>query len=288
MRSTVPGSSSCRVCIHIFFSVPYSKTTMKFKIIPLLLSSSLAFGQNEAQTKKAEELDPIVVESSPLLPSVTESSQAWSVLSGDKLQKSKGATIAETLSETPGVSQTGFGPAANRTIIRGLDKFRVRILQNGIDTFDVSAQSEDHALPIDPLLIDRIEVLRGASALLHGGSAIGGVVNVIDRSIPTSPFGAQGASLLSSYNSANEAWNYGAKAFGSSGKLNFQINGSRRDYNDYDTPSFKTEDHHTGQESGPFTTVKNSHGVNSSIGFGGSYMLDSGYAGLSFSRYDND
>ena len=101
---------------------------MKFKIIPLLLSSSLAFGQNEAQTKKAEELDPIVVESSPLLPSVTESSQAWSVLSGDKLQKSKGATIAETLSETPGVSQTGFGPAANRTIIRGLDKFRVRIL----------------------------------------------------------------------------------------------------------------------------------------------------------------
>tara|TARA_B100001057_G_scaffold365823_1_gene368990 strand:- start:1752 stop:3836 length:2085 start_codon:yes stop_codon:yes gene_type:complete len=261
---------------------------MKLKLITLLLSSSMAFGQDGAQNKEIGELDPLVIESSPLSPSVSESTQAWSVLSGGELEKAKGATIAETLSETPGVSQTGFGPSANRPIIRGMDKFRVRILQNGTDTFGVSAQSEDHAVPIDPLMVDRIEILRGASALLHGGSAIGGVVNVIDRSIPTSPYGAPGASLLSSYTSVNEGLNYGATAFGSSGKLNFQINGSKRDYNDYDAPSFKTEDHHTGVESGPFTTVKNSHGVNSSIGFGGSYMLDSGYAGLSFSRYDND
>jgi len=261
---------------------------MKLKLITVLLSSSMAFGQDGDQKEKINELDPLVVESSPLSPSVSDSTQAWSVLSGGELEKVKGTTIAETLSETPGVSQTGFGPSANRPIIRGMDKFRVRILQNGTDTFDVSAQSEDHAVPIDPLMVDRIEVLRGASALLHGGSAIGGVVNVIDRSIPTSPYGAPGASLLSSYTSVNEGLNYGATAFGSSGKLNFQINGSKRDYNDYDAPSFKTEDHHTGVESGPFTTVKNSHGVNSSIGFGGSYMLDSGYAGLSFSRYDND
>jgi len=261
---------------------------MKFQFITLLLSSSLAFGQDGVQTKKVEELDPIVVESSPLSPSVSESTQAWSVLSGDELEKAKGATIAETLSETPGVSQTRFGPVANRPIIRGMDKFRVRVLQNGTDTFDVSAQSEDHAVPIDPLLVDRIEVLRGASALLYGGSAIGGAVNVIDRSIPTTPYGKQGASLLSSYSSVNEGWNYGATAFGSSGKLNFQINGFQRDLEDYDAPTFFTEDHHSGTIEGPFNNVKNSHGKSSSIGFGGSYMLDSGYAGLSFSRYEND
>ena len=247
----------------------------------------MAFGQEGAQTQEVEELDPIVVESSPLAPSVTKSTQAWTVLSGAELDKAKRATIAETLSEMPGVSQTGFGPAANRPIIRGLDKHRVRVLQNGTDTFDFSAQSEDHAVPIDPLLVDRIEVLRGASALLYGGNAIGGVVNVIDRRIPTSPYGAPGASLLSSYSSVNEGWNYGATAFGSSGKLNFQVNGSKRDFKDYDAPSFKTEDHHTGVESGPFNKVENSYGDSSTIGFGGSYMLDSGYAGLSFSRYEN-
>ena len=132
---------------------------MKLKLTALLLSSSLLFGQEEAQPNNVEELEPIVVESSPLAPSVSDTTQAWSVLSGDDLKKSKGATIAETLSETPGVSQTGFGPSANRPIIRGLDKFRVRVLQNGTDTFDVSAQSEDHAVPIDPLMVDRIEVL---------------------------------------------------------------------------------------------------------------------------------
>ena len=144
---------------------------MKLKLLTLLLSSSLAYGQNEAQTEKVEELDPLVIESSPLSPSVSDSTQAWSVLSGDELEKAKGATIAETLSDTPGVSQTGFGPAANRPIIRGMDKFRVRMLQNGTDTFGVSAQSEDHAVPVDPLMVDRIEVLRGASALLYGGNA---------------------------------------------------------------------------------------------------------------------
>ena len=88
------------------------------------------------------------------------------------------------------------------------------------------------------MMVDRIEVLRGASALLYGGSAIGGVVNVIDRSIPTTPYGEPGASLLSSYSSVNEGWNYGATAFGSSGKLNFQVNGSKRDFENYDAPTF--------------------------------------------------
>ncbi len=244
--------------------------------------------QDEAKKEQVSELEALTIESSPLGTKTTEVTQAWSVLSGDELDKSKGLTIAETLADTPGVSQTTFGPTANRPIIRGMDKFRVRMLQNGTDTFGVSAQSEDHAVPIDPLMVDRIEVLRGSSALLHGGSAIGGVVNVIDRSIPTSPYSSSGASLRSSYNSVNEGWNYGAMAFGGSDKLSFQINGFKRDYNDYDVPTFYTEDHHDGSIEGPFNNVENSHSDTSSIGFGASYMLDSGYAGFSFSNFQND
>ena len=62
----------------------------------------------------------------------------------------------------------------------------------------------------------------------------------------------------------------------------------KRDYNDYDTPTFYTEDHHSGNLKGPYELVENSHSVSSSFGLGGSYMLDSGFAGLSFSRYEND
>ena len=261
---------------------------MKILSIPIFLASSFALAQENQNSESVAELEALTIESSPLGTKTTDVTQAWSVLSGDDLEKAKGVTIAETLSATPGVNQTHFGPTANRPIIRGMDKFRVRVLQNGTDTFDVSAQSEDHAVPVDPLLVDRIEVLRGSSALLHGGSAIGGVVNVIDRSIPTSPYDSPGASLRSSYTSVNEGWNYGAIAFGSSDKLSFQINGFKRDYNDYDAPTFYTEDHHTNTVQGPFSTVENSHSVSSSVGFGGSFMLDSGYAGFSFSNYQND
>ena len=93
-------------------------------------------------------LDALTIQSTPLSTKTTDVTQAWSVLSDEELERSKGATIAETLSETPGVSQTHFGPTANRPIIRGMDKFRVRMLQNGTDTFDVSAQSEDHAVQL--------------------------------------------------------------------------------------------------------------------------------------------
>ena len=261
---------------------------MKFYISPFLLSVSLGFAQEKAADKPIVELDALTIESSPLGTKSNKSTQAWSVLTDKELERAKGTTIAETLMDTPGVSQTHFGPSANRPIIRGMDKFRVRVLQNGTDSFDVSAQSEDHAVPIDPLMVDRIEILRGSSALLHGGSAIGGVVNVIDRSIPTSPYDSPGASLRSSYTSVNDGWNYGAMAFGGSDKLSFQINGFKRDYNDYDAPTFYTEDHHDGSVEGPFNKVKNSHGVSSSVGLGGSYLLDSGFAGFSFSSYEND
>ena len=113
---------------------------------------------------------------------------------------------------------------------------------------------------------------------------------MIDRSIPTSPYDSSGASVLSSYSSVNEGLSYGAIAFGSSDKLNYQLNVSKRDYNDYDAPTFYTEDHHDANATpeGHFNGVENSHSDSTSIGFGASYMLDSGFVGFSLSSFEND
>ncbi|PUE51118.1 ligand-gated channel protein [Limnohabitans sp. 2KL-17] len=94
------------------------------------------------------------------------------------------STLGETLNGLPGVSSTYFGPNASRPIIRGLDGDRIRVLNNSASSLDASALSYDHAVPLDVLSTDRIEVLRGPAALLYGGSAVGGVVNVIDNRIP--------------------------------------------------------------------------------------------------------
>ena len=94
------------------------------------------------------------------------------------------STLGETLNGLPGVSSTYFGPNASRPVIRGLDGDRIRVLNNSASSLDASALSYDHAVPLDVLSTDRIEVLRGPAALLYGGSAVGGVVNVIDNRIP--------------------------------------------------------------------------------------------------------
>jgi len=129
-----------------------------------------------------EERDVIVT--APFRQSETDVLSGTSVVSGEELTRNLKPTIGETLAKQPGVSATSFGPSASRPILRGFQGERVRVLTDGIGSIDVSNTSVDHAVIIDPLLAERIEVLRGPSALLFGSSAVGGVVNVIDTRIP--------------------------------------------------------------------------------------------------------
>lgn len=108
------------------------------------------------------------------------------VLRGDDLAGALRSSIGDTLAHTAGVTATSFGPTASRPVLRGLQGERVRMLTNGIGSIDVSNTSADHAPAVNPLLAQRIEVLRGPQSLQYGSAAIGGVVNVIDKRIPTS------------------------------------------------------------------------------------------------------
>jgi iron complex outermembrane recepter protein len=107
-----------------------------------------------------------------------------STLVGEELARDIRPTIGDTLAKQAGVSATSFGPNASRPVLRGFQGERVRVLADGIGSFDVSNTSVDHAVVLNPLTSDRIEVLRGPAALLFGSNAIGGVVNVIDSRIP--------------------------------------------------------------------------------------------------------
>ncbi len=125
------------------------------------------------------------------------------VIEGAALDQAIRASIGETLDKTPGVSATSFGPTASRPVLRGLQGERVRVLSDGIGSIDVSNTSVDHAAVVNPLLAERIEVLRGPQSLLYGSSAIGGVVNVIDRRIPlTLPAEAVHVGAVGTYASA--------------------------------------------------------------------------------------
>lgn len=107
-----------------------------------------------------------------------------SVLSGDRLTRELEPQIGEILTKLPGVSATSFTPGASRPVLRGFQGPRILVLNDGLGTIDVSTTSADHAVTVEPLLLERIEVLRGPAVLLFGGNAIGGAVNSIDKRIP--------------------------------------------------------------------------------------------------------
>jgi len=145
-----------------------------------------------AQTRQDERLlEAVTVTGNPL--GSDELSVPVQRLEREELLLRRQPTLGATLEGLSGVSNTWFGSNAGRPVIRGLDGDRIRILSNGAASQDLSALSDDHAVALDPLLVDRIEVLRGPAVLQYGGSAVGGVVNVIDSRISREAlFDAQG------------------------------------------------------------------------------------------------
>jgi iron complex outermembrane receptor protein len=126
-----------------------------------------------------------------------------SVMTGEQLQREMKAQIGDTLVKLPGVSATGFTPGASRPVLRGFQGERVRVLTDGIGSIDVSNTSADHAVTIDPLTAERVEVLRGPAVLLFGSQASGGVVNVVDHRIPRRlPEGRAHLDLIGGYGTA--------------------------------------------------------------------------------------
>ena len=107
-----------------------------------------------------------------------------SVVSGIALQRESSGQIGEILANLPGVESSGFAPGASRPVLRGFGGDRVRVLNDGVGTLDASGVSDDHAVAADPLIAERIEVLRGPAVLLYGSQAIGGAVNVVSKRIP--------------------------------------------------------------------------------------------------------
>ena len=151
-----------------------------------VLCNGTAFAQSTsaASSDFHNEISSEIVVTAPFARDRRDVLSGVAILSGTELTQAIRPTIGETLSRTPGVSATSFGPNASRPVLRGLQGERVRVLIDGIGSIDVSNTSVDHAVVVNPLLADRIEVLRGPESLLYGPSAIGGVVNVIDKRIP--------------------------------------------------------------------------------------------------------
>lgn len=208
------------------------------------------------------------------------------VLAGDQLVTRRGTALGDTLGQLPGVSSSYFGPHADRPVIRGQDGDRIRLLGNGGASLDASSLSYDHAVPIDPLAIERIEVLRGPAALLYGGgSAVGGVVNTIDNRIPKAPVPRLGgAAELRLGGAANER---GTAALVEAGGTGFALHADAFDRrtDDVRVPAFAHPA--DGEDSAPRRRMANSSGHAQGGALGASVLWAQGHLGASVDTYRN-
>lgn len=200
--------------------------------------------------------------------------QATNVLSDDELAYRQRPTLGETLEGQAGVSSTYFGPGASRPLIRGLGGDRVRMLSDGLGSADASNTSPDHAVSIDPVGAERIEVLRGPATLLYGSAAVGGVVNVLDDRIPDRKADARVTGSVEALGGSASNERTGSVVLGGGqGRLAWHADYLKRETDDYEIP-------------GPAETLVNSAQETESGSVGVSYVGERGFLGLSTSGFD--
>ena len=244
-------------------------------------ASSLAAQQADPVT-----LQPVVVEIAPLKSTQEELVEGSTVLTGDDLERRRAPTLGETLARTPGVANSDFGPGAGRPVIRGQGAARVRVLQNGLDTFDASTASPDHAVVIPMESAERVEVLRGPASLLYGSSAVGGVVSVTDGRIPMRrPKDlVEGTARLGFSTGSSALEGFGSASLAAGNNVVLHLEGFSSDANDYRVNGYASDE---AREEGLKGKVENSAVERSGGSVGASYLGERGYAGFAVSGYSS-
>ncbi|AWT59040.1 MAG: putative TonB-dependent receptor [Candidatus Moanabacter tarae] len=229
--------------MHIFRKSKPVRSTI-LSSIAFLPSFSLAdtITSDHSHTE-IHELNPFVVNASLTPRSSQDMLTPTTVVAFDTLEISLAPTLGEALDNQPGVHSTAFGAGASRPVIRGLEGNRLRVMESGVDIGDLSAESPDHAVSLEPFFIERIEVLRGASTLLFGSSAIGGVVNVIDKRIPrTRPLQNASLAAITDYQSASDGWSLGGLTTVSLQDIVVSVSYLDRDHKNYSIPGHSDHD----------------------------------------------
>ena len=256
--------------------------------------STILAGAAAAQSapQAPTELGDIIVTGAPYGISQRASVIATDVVDEQTLATAPAASLGDMLSGRPGIRSTDFAPGASRPVIRGLSGPRVQVLTNGIGLIDASSVSPDHAVATDPAEANRIEIIRGPATLVYGGSAIGGVVNVLDDRIPTEiPEGGVSGVVSTQASSVDD----GRSAFGrvtvGSGNFAFNVDGVKRKTDDYDIPAPAISARRAAAEGiarEDTGTQPNSYTDLEAWGVGGSYIGDKGFAGVSYKNTDSE
>ena len=271
---------------------------MRQTVTRSLLLSAVAWsalgGAALAQTGpgRPAQVDDVIVTATPYGVTQRATTIATDVLDDQALAIAPATSLGDLVNGLPGVRSTDFAPGASRPVIRGLSGPRVQVLTNGLGQIDASSVSPDHAVATDPGEAHRIEVVRGPATLVYGGSAIGGVVNIIDDRIPEAlPEGGIEGRVSTQYSSVDDGRGASGHVTVGAGRFAFNLSGVTRKTDDYDIPSPARSQvlaDSDGEPRGAGDKQPNSWSELNAWGVGGSYIADKGFVGLSYKKTENE
>ena len=242
-----------------FDRIPNGTYTLQFSLI--------GYAVETRQVRAGVEKEPlsVMLRISPLdAPSVTVTAgpqptdalttpQAVSVLQGRQLDQNRGEAVMQSIKNTPGVSLYTTGSGIAKPVIRGLTSQRVLVVVDGIRQ-EGQQWGDEHGPEIDPLDVDKIEVVRGPGSVLYGSDALGGVVNILRPETPSVSSGApllEGEVLFNGF--TNNRQGAGALSLsGAKGSVGYRGNISLRNANDTRTPVGKLFNSGEGERNGSF------------------------------------
>jgi iron complex outermembrane receptor protein len=260
----------------------------------LLRAAVAALLVSHAALSQESKTEEVIVTSSALHENPLEVAQPTTVVAGDELRRQIASSLGETLSSELGVSSTYFGPSASRPVIRGLSGDRVQVLQDGLASLDVSSLSQDHAVTLESVVSQQIEIIKGPAALLYGSGASGGLVNVVTTRVPTQvPARIVTGAAEVRGDTASEERTGAFSLDGGTGKFAFHADYFDRSTEDVEIPGFAQSDALRRQliEAGEQPNNVRGHIPNTASdasggAIGGSYIGQDALGGLSYSRYE--
>lgn len=241
-----------------------------------------------------QDLGEIIVTGAPYGVTRRATTLAVEVLDDEALASAPPATLGDVLNGLPGVRSSSFSAGASRPVIRGLAGPRVLVLSNGVGLIDASGLSPDHQVAADPADATRIEVLRGPSTLAYGGTAIGGVVNVIDGRIASErPANGMTGRIGAQSTSVDDGLAASAGLSAAVGPFVLTLEGQRREADDYRIPRPAESRRLLQAEGEPVGTLQgddleNSFSNVSVYGGGLSWVGADGFFGVSVRRTRSD
>ena len=256
-----------------------------------LLSTTFLHAEDEREMQLLE----IPVTANPLNLKSEELTHPTQIFNGTDLQNMKNSSIGAVLDGLPGITNNSWGDTVGQPVIRGMDSNRIKILKNGMEIKDVSNMSGDHAVATDTLAAEQIEIIRGPSAIVYGGGAVGGVINIIDHRIHSEYIGGLIGKYDQSFGGANNQTSSAISIdYGHNDNLMFHLDAYKRDSKNISIPGFSVSerlaesDSEFARDKYGKDTLINSYNDTGGGSFGVSHILNDGYTGLAYTSHQVD